>query len=231
MGENFAFQGYKNNMFYWSDQSIEWFSSSAKQTDFHKILANEIIPYLSNDSTLLSLGSGLGFLEREISPYLKSMTLVDNSQKVIEYLNKNKKSNQVIINGDSNKIDVKADYLLLSFFSRMFIADTIEHYLKLTKDKIFYIVNQRRSDIETVIQYLDSKNLVYSYKKMKLQFNQELKTSEIDAYLTHYYSSCSEEKRQNLLNQFEKIDSENVIFKNRKKIVLFIISKQGDIGL
>ncbi|NCD05916.1 MAG: hypothetical protein EOL97_07330 [Spirochaetia bacterium] len=210
-------------MFNWNDKSIKWFSDSANKTTFHKDIAKEIIPYLNNNDTLLSLGSGLGFLERQLSPYIKSMTLVDNNDKAITYLNAHKLDNQQIINISAQEINSSYDYLLLSFFSRMYIDDSYHIYQKMAKKKIFYLINERRCDVNQVFSYFDNKNIKYSYKKMKLEFNQVLQKNEITDFLDQYYSFASITKKQKLLDNLINIDDETVIFKNNKKIILIII--------
>ncbi|MDC7238330.1 MAG: hypothetical protein PQJ45_11220 [Sphaerochaetaceae bacterium] len=225
MEENFVFQGLAI-MFSWDKKSIQWFELSAKSTTFHKEIAKKIIPYLDKSSTLLSLGSGMGFLERELSNFVKQMILVDNSSYAVEYLEKNKENNQFILNTDWKNINIKSDYLLLSFFSRMYVEDTFESFLELTNKKIFYLINERRCDIEEVINYLDSKNASYSYEKMNLDFDQILYKTEINAYLEKYYKDFLKIKKEKLLTNFKKIDDKRVVFKNKKKIVLFIINKE-----
>jgi hypothetical protein len=213
-------------MFSWNKKSVNWFALSAKNTTFHKEIAKKIIPYLDKNSTLLSLGSGLGFLERELATFVKQMVLVDNNTYVIKYLEKHKLDNQIVVNTDWKNINTKSDYLLLSFFSRMYVEDTFDTFLKLTNKKIFYLVNERRSDIEEVIKYLDSKSASYTYERMTLNFDQMLKTTEINEYLDMYYKEVPKLKKEKLLLNFTKIDEENVVFKNKKKIVLFIINKE-----
>ncbi len=213
-------------MFSWDNKSISWFESSAKNTNFHKTIAKRIIPYLDKNSTFLSLGSGLGFLERELSIYVKQMILVDNNRFAIEYLEKNKLANQTILNKDWKEIQFKCDYLLLSFFSRMYVKDTLEDFLKLTNKKIFYLVNKRRSDIDIVLDYLNLKNVKYSYELMELDFDQILNENEINDYLDKYYKEVRKEKKERLLKNFIKLDKGRVVFKNKKKIVLFIINKE-----
>lgn len=212
-------------MFRWDNKSINWFKKSAENTLFHKTIANEIVKFIEKDSSLLSLGSGLGYLERELSPYFKEITLVDTSKDATIFLEKNKTDNQIIINEDFKNINKKADYLLLSFFSRMYINDNLEDFLKLTNKKIFYLVNQRHSDEKEIIKYLISKGVNFTYKHMRLNFNQILKKEELNDYLNHYYSNATTEKRARLLKQVRKIDNNNIIFENNKKIILFIIDR------
>ncbi len=214
-------------MFTWNSKSIDWFSKSANLTNFHKNIAKEIIPFVDNDSSLLSLGCGLGYLERELSSTFSTMSLVDIDPNVIDFLNKNKTSNQKIILSDSKNIKIKADYLLLSFYSRMSELDDLERYLKLVNKKIFYLVNERHTDIQCLISYLLKKKANFALKSLRLNFNQILEKNEINEYINHYYSNINDEKRTKLLNQFEEIDNNKCVFKNRKKIILVVISK-GD---
>jgi len=215
-------------MFIWDSKSIEWFSNSAKLTDFHKNIAKEIIPFIEKDSSILSLGCGLGYLERQLSSYFSKMTLIDIDENVIEFLKKNKLSNQDILMADSNIINIKADYLLLSFFSRMYEVDALDRYLSLINKKIFYLVNERHTDLNVLIKYLLDKKANFKLKSLRLNFNQILDKSEINEYINHYYSNIKDGKRNKLLNQFEEISNNKVEFKNRKKIILIVISK-GDI--
>lgn len=212
-------------MFTWDDKSIKWFSESSKNTSFHKIIASKIIPYLDYNKTLLSLGSGLGFLERELSSYVASMTLVDNSDKAIEYLKKNKEEKQTIIKANWQDIKIQNDYLLLSFFSRMYVEDTLDEFFKLTKRYIFYLVNERRSDFQAVKEYLIDKKAHFKYERMEIEFDQILEENEVSQYLYKYYSNASETKKLKLLKEFKPINENKLVFKNKKKVVLFIISK------
>lgn len=210
-------------MFIWNDKNIKWFSDSANKTNFHKDIAKEIIPFLSKDNTLLSLGSGLGFLERQLSDYVKSMTLVDNNEKAVEYLINHKLDNQEILNIPAQNINSTYDYLLLSFFSRMYIDDSYQIYKNMAKKKIFYLINERRCDVDQVFSYFNNKNINYSFKRMALDFDQILKKNEINEYLNQYYSAASLIKKEKLLNNFIEIDEEYVLYKNNKKIILIII--------
>lgn len=216
-------------MFSWDEKSIKWFSQSANQTDFHKKIANEILKFVDNNSSLLSLGSGLGYLDRALAPSFNSMTLVDNDDFAIDFLEKNKLKNQKIIKSDWKELNIKSDYLLLSFFSRMYINDTLDDLLKLTNKKIFYLVNERHCDERDIIKYLCDKGVSFCFKHLRLNFDQYLKKSEIDDYINHYYSNASEKKINNLLNQIEEIDVDNVVFRNKKKLIFIIIDK-GDLN-
>ncbi|MGD1821695.1 MAG: hypothetical protein ACPKM0_02905 [Pleomorphochaeta sp.] len=216
-------------MFYWDKKSIAWFENSATQSDFHKNIANEIRKFVKKDCSLLSLGSGLGFLERELSPYFKDMVLVDNNKFATDYLNQHKLCNQKVINLDSKDIEIKSDYLLLSFFSRMYINDDLDDYLNLTNKKIFYLVNERHTDLKELISYLISKGNTFSMKSFRINFDQILDKNEIEDFLNHYYSQEDENRKKELRNQFEELDDNRVIFKNKKKIILFIIFK-GEIN-
>jgi len=210
-------------MFSWNDKNIKWFSDSANMTNFHLNIAKEIIPYLSKEDTLLSLGAGLGFLERQLAQYLKSMTLVDNNEKAVEFLNAHKLDNQQILKASAKEINSSYDHLLLSFFSRMYIDDSYHIYQKMAKKKIFYLINERRCDVNQVFSYFNNQNIKYSYKKIKLDFNQVLKKDEINDYIDQYYSSSSIMKKQKLMDNISNIDENTVLFKNNKKIILIII--------
>lgn len=225
MVESYAFQGLIV-MFEWNEKTIEWFSSSASETTFHKKIAEKIIPHLESEKSLLSLGSGLGFLERYLSPYIKNMTLVDNNPSAVDYLKANKLANQTVINSCWQEVDTVSDYLLLSFFSRMYVNDTLDSLLKLTKKKIFYIINERRSEMDNVIGYLDGKGVSYSVEKMRLNFNQVLLKAEIPLYMDTYYSNANENRKNKILSKMESIDKTHVVYKNDKKIALFIIHKE-----
>lgn len=211
-------------MFTWNDKNIRWFENSANQTDFHKKIANEILPFIDKNSSLLSLGSGLGYLERELSPYFEKEVLVDNNEKAIDFLRNNQLKNQNIVNADSDKIKDKSDYLLLSFYSRMHEKDNLDHYLELVNKKIFYLVNERHTDMNSLFSYLINKKVNFVIKSLRLNFNQVLEKNEIDDFINEYYSILDKGRSNKILNQFEELENEKVLFRNKKKIILLIIN-------
>lgn len=211
-------------MFSWNEENIKWFSKAAKESDFHKNLKGCIKKYFTKEDTILSLGCGLGFLENELSENVKSLTLVDNNKSAINYVVENKKENINVILDDWNNVEIKCDYLLLSFFSRLYLEENINDYLKLCNKSIIYIINEKRSNLDKVIKYLDKQNLKYNIERYTFNFNQRLKKEEISKYLKCYYSSYNQQQIEKLKKNIIKKDGQ-YLFLNNKKIAIFKIDK------
>ena len=78
-------------MFLWTDDSIKLWKRAEKYTDHYKILGNELINYINKDEEVYDIGCGLGFVDIEMAPYVKSIKGFDIENKVLTELEKTSK--------------------------------------------------------------------------------------------------------------------------------------------
>lgn len=217
-----------NYMFKWNKDTIKWFSISSKESQFHKELALIIKDILTLNATVLDIGAGLGFLDRELIKYCKSITLVEPDKIAFNYLCDNLMPNMELINNkwedyklQSNK---KYDHILLSFFSRMDREDNLDELLKICKKSIIYIRNENHDSNDNLINYLNSKNADYKYTQYELDFSQPLEKEEINKFFETYYQH---KNKKELLKKLLK-SNDKYLYKNNKRISIFVIKNKNN---
>lgn len=213
-------------MFTWNKRNIEWFIESSSYSNFHKNLAGIISNLINKDSTMLDIGAGLGCLDYELSNYCNKITLIEPNIEAYNYLQDNKKSNFEIHNTTYEEYSLnnneKHDYLLLSFFSRMDKANNYKELSNLCKQKIIYIRNESHGSNDSLIKYLNEKDIRYTFKHYELDFSQPLQLDDVDDFLETYYSPLDDLKK---LDFYERIEDKKdfFLFKNIKQISIFVI--------
>lgn len=216
------------NMFKWNSNSIAWFAKASKTSNFHKNLALIIKDLIHEDSSILDIGAGLGFLDSELINYCKQISLVEPDKNAFDFLLNNKVPNLKFYNEKWQDYRInntqQHDYLLLSFFSRMDKGDNIEELMDLCQKAIIYIRNENHDSNDNLINYLNSKNVTFKYKHYDLDFSQPLDKFEIDKFLDTYYPKKNKEE---LLNKIVKINN-GYLYKNNKSISIFVINKKNE---
>ena len=64
-------------MFRWTDDMIRYMADAGRQTDFHRRLTAELLPYLSPQDRVCDAGCGLGFLSLALAPHVRHVTAAD----------------------------------------------------------------------------------------------------------------------------------------------------------
>ena len=64
-------------MYHWTADGIGWMADASRQTDFYRLLAAELAPYLKPEDRICDAGCGLGFLSLALSPYVRSVTAAE----------------------------------------------------------------------------------------------------------------------------------------------------------
>ncbi len=213
-------------MFKWNENTIEWFTRASISSEFHKKLSLIIKDIIKTDSTILDIGAGLGFLDRELSKYAKKINLVENDSEAFNFLSNHTMPNLDLYNMSWEDYKEKnyenCDYLLLSFFSRMDREDNLESLLSLCKDSIIYIRNENHAGNDNLIKYLNTKDVTYSFTHYDLDFSQPLRENEIELFFESYYKR---KDKNELLKKIVKKD-DAYLYKNNKSISIFVIQKQ-----
>ena len=73
-------------MYRWTADSIGWMADAARQTDFYRLLAAELVPYLRPEDRICDAGCGLGFLSLALSPYVRSVTAAERDGRALSVL-------------------------------------------------------------------------------------------------------------------------------------------------
>ena len=61
-------------------------ADAAGETDFHRCLAAELLPYLTPEDAVCDAGCGLGHLSLALSPYVRTVTAVEREQRALAVL-------------------------------------------------------------------------------------------------------------------------------------------------
>ena len=64
-------------MFRWTDDMIRYMADAGRQTDFHRRLTAELLPYLSSQDRVCDAGCGLGFLSLALAPHVRHVTAAE----------------------------------------------------------------------------------------------------------------------------------------------------------
>ena len=73
-------------MFRWTDEGIRFMADAAGETDFHRRLAAELLPYLTPEDAVCDAGCGLGHLSLALLPYVRTVTAVEREQRALAVL-------------------------------------------------------------------------------------------------------------------------------------------------
>lgn len=73
-------------MFHWTDDMIRYMADAGRQTDFHRRLTAELLPYLSPQDRVCDAGCGLGFLSLALAPHVRHVTAADCDAQALSVL-------------------------------------------------------------------------------------------------------------------------------------------------
>jgi len=176
--------------FSWEEQTIRWFTDAGTYTGFHKTLARRIIPYLEQDDTLCDAGCGIGRLDLELAPYVRSITAVDVSENAIAALRRDAAaigiSNLCADVRDVDTMTEQFDIIILSFFGQKNMFGLLENCCRKlirivaadNKSKMYPEQHKKcfKDTIPTVCGLLDEKGLDYKLELGKMEFGQPLRS-------------------------------------------------------
>lgn len=180
-------------LFDWNKEKIDYFIAASEFTGFHKKLSELILPYLSEENDLIDIGCGLGLIDLEISSKVKSITAVDENEKVIKAL-KDKIKELSITNIFPMNLDYRElkenrwDTLLLSFFGEP--DDTLKALIEGVKKRAILITHGMDNEplrsklhplVKTVFvseleKYFTQKGYNYTKQEVVMDFGQPLKS-------------------------------------------------------
>ena len=73
-------------MFRWTDDMIRYMADAGRQTDFHRRLTAELLPYLSPQDRVCDAGCGLGFLSLALAPHVRHVMAADCDAQALSVL-------------------------------------------------------------------------------------------------------------------------------------------------
>ena len=73
-------------MYRWTADGIGWMADASRQTDFYRLLAAELLPYLKPEDRICDAGCGLGFLSLALSPHVRSVTAAERDHQALAVL-------------------------------------------------------------------------------------------------------------------------------------------------
>ncbi|MEG1448703.1 MAG: hypothetical protein RSC41_05155 [Oscillospiraceae bacterium] len=238
-------------MFYWSDQRISWYDDAAKISQYHNVIIKNIFPYVDKNSTVFDVACGLGYISEKISPFVKDVCCFDIDKNAITSLGKrcHHIENIQCIYGDwkENLIGRKCDVAIMSYCNGIiehfdFLSSVAQEYIigiHLFKNKVhnFGVNNHtdldktftRRETTETIMEFLNKKNIPYEVKKISCEFGQPFRTkAEVYDFIREYFKLTN-------ISTIEAIISENLVEKdnyfylpNNKESGIIIINTKNN---
>lgn len=238
----------EERLFHWNEKSILWYQNAATYGSYHEQLAKRLIPHIDPSSRVCDLGCGVGYLTKELSPFVKEITGCDANPKAIEFLRQQIKEHQLgnveALLADIERIDppkVPYDTVILCLFGGL--RNCYDQVSKWTDKKIIYIssikekhafhAGGRKNSGETAEEtrdFLVSRNLKFNVETLKLPFGQPLKSMEeaVD-FVRHYDQSSTKQEIYDYLNEklIMKQEDETYPFylPNEKRLAMFVIER------
>ena len=235
--------------FEWNERKIDLYVRASRKTEFHKKLAEQILPYFSKEDEITDIGCGPGVIDFELSPFVKSIRAIDIEPIIINYL-----SNEIISRnasnittsiGDLEKIEENVgDVVLFCYFSSISehmnriinaagrLAIIIMHGDETVNKSSKISASFRRTYSSEMENFLIENGHTYLKKDMVLDFSQPLESEEEAKEFLEIY--CTEE---DLIKRRVKLDEGNNNIKQSddpqypyiipcmKNVAIFIIKK------
>lgn len=228
--------------FRWTKESINWYANASEYCNFHSNLAKVVSSVLDKDDSLLDIGCGLGFLDIELSQYVKNITALDMDSNVINYLShyceRNKVSNISALCDDFKNYKEKHSVVLMSFFGR---DGQMEYCYSRCEKKLIRIVNwanegnmypnkyrkRSKSSVPMVDQILKESKKKYQLIDTTLEFGQPLVSIDDGiAFVKHNAPDASEKEIRDFLekkSEKSELDKYDFYLPNKKRIGIFVI--------
>lgn len=193
------------DLFYWTRDKVDLYMRAAEYTRFNDAIARIVLDQVGPGRELWDLGCGVSYLALYLSPYMKKIDCVDQSQEALDglklSLEKKKLANIQLYKEDCQDFlrrEGKGDCILLSHFLN--IHDNLEELLARSKSLVIIrnsIVRREKGlfpgrkesieDVENAILAYDE-NLKYRKFIYEGDFGQPLKSLE---EAQDYYRSYS----------------------------------------
>lgn len=230
--------------FSWDEQTIRWFVDAGAYTNFHKALAQKIIPHLELGDRLCDAGCGLGRLDLELAPYVSKLAAVDLNENAVGVLRADAEAlglyNLQAEVRDADTLTEIFDVVLLSFFGQSNMLD----YLRLCRRKLIRIVSadnksglyperyrcNLKDTVPIVCGELDAQGLAYRLELYSIEFGQPLKSrQDAKLYILKNAPEASDEEISDFLN--DRImhtgrDDFPLYLPNQKELGIFTIDKE-----
>ena len=237
-------------MFKWTDKSIDLWIRAEKYTDHYVELSNRLKEFINKDQYIYDIGCGLGFVDLELSPYVKKIKSFDIEQRVLNVLYKNAKDRNInnieVCNTDWTKeADNSCDTLMACSFGN--IVECLDDFLRISKDQVIlvkrhkpkeskkYVKGVRAFSAEASEAYLKDKNIKYEKYVFESEFGQPLKSYEEAVWFTEFHGMNRNIPVEDFLrdNLIKKDSSEYKYYlPNKKEMVIFVIKadqyKEGE---
>jgi SAM-dependent methyltransferase len=230
--------------FSWDEQTVQWFLDAGVYTEFHKILAQKIKPYLEPGCTLCDAGCGLGRLDLELAAYVKELTAIDLSANAIDVLRCDAKAlgldNLRTDVCDADTLTKSFDIVVLSFFGQ----SNMLHFLKLCRHRLIRIVSADnksglyperyrcnvKDTVPIVCAELDAQGIRYKLELYSFEFGQPLRSwRDAELYVLNNAPKATAEEVRNFLNEsITRTGRDDFPFylPNQKDLGIFIIDKE-----
>ncbi len=193
-------------MFFWNDESIEWYRRAAVTHNYHQSLAARVLSYIPKrqQARILDLGAGLGYLSLAMASYAKEITALDVSPEAIGWLTNeiscHKVSNVLAVNGDFAKLEPPPmiyDAAILCFFGRLaellprlrqWVGGPVVFIASDNKQKNFGVAGRKKNhSAADSAMYLQREGIAYKEEKLTLSFGQPfLNRQEAGCFLNFY---------------------------------------------
>lgn len=112
-------------MFRWNAEMVRFMRAASEYGDYHRRLAQWLLPHLHPQDAVCDAGCGLGYLSLELSPYVRQITAADQSGEALSVLAENCAARDIqnihLRPGDifSAVPERPYDAMVFSFFGRM----------------------------------------------------------------------------------------------------------------
>ena len=95
-------------MFQWNEEMVRFMRDASEYSDYHRRLAQWMLPDLHPGDHICDAGCGLGYLSLALSPYVRRVTAADRSQEALSVLRENC-THRAVQNIDIRSGDIRAD--------------------------------------------------------------------------------------------------------------------------
>lgn len=219
--------------FNWSNQSIDWFLESERNTEFYNKIIEELEPFIKDGKTVLDIGCGVGSFSVEFAKRGYEVTAIDKSNLAIEALNNRIKrmeyKNIETLNNSYEEFTLNQNYDIV-FISYMMglineenlskISHNVNKHLILvlpfnkTKndfsiDELYIELNEDIKKLEQqnyldIINILNKMNKNHSIKKVEAEYGQMFATFEEAIMFIYHYFNLPIEKRNEAINWLQR---------------------------
>lgn len=238
----------EERLFHWNEKSILWYQNAANYGSYHEQLAKHLLPHMNSKSRVCDLGCGVGYLTKELAPFVKEITGCDSNPKAIEFLQQQIEEHH-LDNVEAMLADVEQiapptvpyDAIILCLFGGLRTCyDQVSQwtdkkiiYISSIKEKHAFHAGGKKNSGETAEEtrdFLISRGLKFNIETMKLPFGQPLKSMEeaID-FVRHYDKTSTRQEIYDYLNEKLIIKQEDETYPfylpNEKKLAMFVIER------